>query len=197
MDELFLIPRAPVAMPRAYWLSEESTLSSQIVLIQPTPEEFTRVKNAIDSAKGGDFDMEIVNDLYGKDCMILPHRKYDLLTGEFRNMKDHRNYLGNDYEEWDPEKILAEAKFLHFSDWPMPKPWLSSSASQTKDVQPPCVQDKDGKEDCRARDIWLGFYSDFKERRKVCILFVVLVLDSKLTSAERLWHRCPQGQGPL
>jgi hypothetical protein len=120
--------------------------------------------------------MEIVNDLYGKDCMILPHRKYDLLTGEFRNMKDHRNYLGNDYEEWDPEKMLAEAKFLHFSDWPMPKPWLSASSGQIKDVQPECVKDKAGKEDCRARDIWLGFYSDFKERRKVCILFLVLVL---------------------
>ena len=170
MDELFLIPPAPVAMPRAYWLKENPTLSSQIMLIQPTEQEFSRVKAAIDSAKGGDFDMEIVNDLYSKDCLILPHRAYDLLTGEFRPAeKDHTNYLGNDYEEWDPEIMLKEAKFLHFSDWPMPKPWLHAAPSQEKDVQPECIKDKAGKEDCRSRDLWLGFYSDFKERRKnVC-----------------------------
>lgn len=172
MDELFLVPRAPVAMPRAYWLTEESTLSSQIMLITPTADEFARVKAAIDTAKGGDFDMEIVNQLYGRDCMILPHRQYDLLTGEFRS-KDHVPYLGNDYEEWDPDAILKEAKFLHFSDWPMPKPWLSASDGQTKQVQPECTKDKDGKEDCRARDIWLGFYSDFKKRREVDITIVV------------------------
>jgi hypothetical protein len=32
-------------------------------------------------------DMEIVNNLYGKCCLILPHRQYDLLTGEFRSDK--------------------------------------------------------------------------------------------------------------
>jgi alpha-N-acetylglucosamine transferase len=170
MDELFLLPTAPVAMPRAYWLSEESTLSSQLVLIQPTAEEFKRVTEAIDSAKSGEFDMEIVNNLYSRDCLILPHRRYDLLTGEFRNGGNHTNYLGNDYEAWDPEEVLREAKFLHFSDWPMPKPWLTASAGVQSEVQPKCVQDSEGKEDCRARDIWLRFYSDFKERREASLL---------------------------
>lgn len=171
MDELFLMPPAPVAMPRAYWLTEESTLSSQIVLIQPTKEEFTRIQNAINTAKGGEFDMEIVNNLYGKDCMIIPHRRYDLLTGEFRASKEkgHVPYLGNDYEEWDPDEVLKEAKFLHFSDWPMPKPWLPAGSVADK-TQPECTKDKAGKEDCRDREIWLGFYSDFKERRKVRIV---------------------------
>ena len=172
MDELFLMPSAPVAMPRAYWLTEESTLSSLLVLIQPTEQEFARIQKAIDSAKGGEFDMEILNQMYGKDCMIIPHRRYALLTGEFRKpeAKDHVHYLGNDYELWDPEKMLKEAKFLHFSDWPVPKPWLTASASVLESHQPKCIEGKDGKEDCRARDLWLGFYSDFKERRKVCLL---------------------------
>lgn len=171
MDELFLMPSAHVAMPRAYWLEKESTLSSQLVLIQPTDLEFTRIMKAVETAKGGHFDMEIVNDLYGKDCMIIPHRRYDLLTGEFRkpSTTDHIPYLGNDYELWDPEKMLAEAKFLHFSDWPMPKPWVSVSQSIVTEVQPPCVRDSVGKEDCKSRDIWLGFYSDFRERRKVSL----------------------------
>lgn len=166
MDELFLLPPSVVAMPRAYWL-EKPYLSSQLVLIQPSVEEFKRVKNAIDHATSGDFDMEIVNNLYGKDCMILPHRPYDLLTGEFRSKGQHQTYLGNEYEHWDPEKILAEAKFLHFSDWPMPKPWLPVSNSIMIETQPKCDTDSEGHEDCRARDLWQGFYSDFKERREV------------------------------
>jgi hypothetical protein len=166
MDELFLLPPCPVAMPRAYWL-EQPFLSSQIVLIQPSADEFARVKEAIDTAKGGDFDMEIVNNLYSKDCMILPHRRYDLLTGEFRSKGLHTNYIGNTYERWDPEVMLKEAKFLHFSDWPMPKPWLPADEATKTKTQPECETDSNGNEDCRARDIWLGFYSDFKQRRKV------------------------------
>ncbi|KAH8812977.1 glycosyltransferase family 8 protein [Xylogone sp. PMI_703] len=165
MDELFLLPPVPVAMPRAYWM-DQPFLSSQMILIQPSVAEFNRVKNAIDNASKSDFDMEIVNNLYGKDCMILPHRRYDLLTGEFRSQGQHLSYLGNDYEKWDPEKMLKEAKFLHFSDWPMPKPWIQATAAVTDDTKPKCDVDADGKEDCRARDMWLGFYSDFKKRRK-------------------------------
>jgi len=165
MDELFLLPPCPVAMPRAYWL-DKPYLSSQLVLIQPSVQEFKRVEDAINNAKGGDFDMEIVNDLYGKDCMILPHRKYDLLTGEFRSQGTHKSYLGNEYEKWDPEVMLKEAKFLHFSDWPMPKPWISASPNVQESTQPKC-ETIDGKEDCRAREMWNGFYSDFKARKKV------------------------------
>src|SRR2546423_991699 len=135
MDELFLLPPCPVAIPRAYWL-DKPYLSSQLVLIQPSAEEFTRVKDAIDHASGDDFDMEIVNKLYGKDCMIILHRRYDLLTGEFLSNGQHKSYLGNEYEHWDPEKMLKEAKFLHFSDWPMPKPWLPASSSTTSELQP-------------------------------------------------------------
>lgn len=165
MDELFLLPPCPVAMPRAYWL-DKPFLSSQLVLIQPSVQEFERIDNAIKSAKSGDYDMEIVNDLYGKDCMVLPHRRYDILTGEFRSKK-HRDYMGNEYETWDPEVALREAKFLHFSDWPMPKPWLSATQSVVDDVKPKCDQDSAGREDCRARDMWLGFYNDFRDRRRV------------------------------
>ncbi|EPE25282.1 Nucleotide-diphospho-sugar transferase [Glarea lozoyensis ATCC 20868] len=170
MDELFLLPPAPVAMPRAYWLKDHF-LSSQLALIQPSNNEFARVQEAILTASGGDFDMEIVNKLYGKDCMIIPHRPYTILTGEFRNNGSHRNYLGNEYETWDPETAIKEAKFLHFSDWPVPKPWYNASKSLIRDKQPVCKMSADsGVEDCRARDLWLGFYQDFKTRRQHVLL---------------------------
>ncbi|KAH8811513.1 nucleotide-diphospho-sugar transferase [Xylogone sp. PMI_703] len=165
MDELFLLPPCPVALPRAYWLEDkEYFLSSQIVLVQPSAMEFARVEKAIASAGPNDFDMEIFNNLYGKSAMIIPHRRYDLLTRAFR--EDHKlSYLGNEVEEWDPDQVLKEAKFLHFSDWPVPKPWIPNY-SLMDEHKPPCTDD--GK-NCRAQELWLGFYSDFAERReRVC-----------------------------
>ncbi|QKX63128.1 uncharacterized protein TRUGW13939_10296 [Talaromyces rugulosus] len=167
MDELFLLPSAPVGMPRAYWLNfAEPVLSSQLVLIQPSEFEFKRVMDAISSASSRDYDMEIVNNLYKDSAFILPHRPYNLITGEFRS-KQHSDYMGNSEEQWDPEKILHEAKFLHFSDWPVPKPWVPASPSVIQGKQPTCDMNLvTGHEDnCRARDIWLGFYDDFARRR--------------------------------
>nr|POE87707.1 glucose n-acetyltransferase 1 [Quercus suber]POF00915.1 glucose n-acetyltransferase 1 [Quercus suber] len=165
MDELFLLPSAPVAMPRAYWLEDEPTLSSQLVLVEPSTFEFDRILHAMDNLSSGDFDMEIVNHLYAKDCFIIPHRKYDLLTGEFRAEK-HRNYLGSEEEVWDPEKALDEAKFLHFSDWPVPKPWITAPDSLWQEHMPKCTLEN-GTKDCRNRDKWLWIYEDFKTRRKI------------------------------
>lgn len=130
MDELFLLPSSPMAMPRAYWLGfDKPILSSQIMLLQPSEFEFKRVFQGIENAKSNDYDMEIVNDLYKDSALILPHRPYDLLTGEFRNtdLDTHDRYLGNNEERWDPSAAFKEAKFLHFSDWPFPK---ASSISQ-------------------------------------------------------------------
>ncbi len=124
MDELFLLPPAPVAMPRAYWLGfDDRVLSSQIMLLQPSEFEFRRVVKHIETAASNDYDMEIVNTLYRDSALLLPHRPYNLLTGEFRNIEPntHDKYLGNDEEQWDPQAAYEEAKFLHFSDWPYPK----------------------------------------------------------------------------
>ena len=121
MDELFLLEPAWVAMPRAYWLGFEGRiLSSQLLLLQPSESEFDRVMKATQNAGDNDYDMDILNTLYQDSAMILPHRRYDLLTGEFRG-DNHQNYLRDDQQEWDPDAILKEAKYLHFSDWPLPK----------------------------------------------------------------------------
>ena len=166
MDELFLLPTAPVGMPRAYWL--DNTLSSQLVLIEPSDSEFARIEEAFQNRGGNDFDMEIVNDLYGKDCFIIPHRRYDLLTGEFK-AGEHYKYLGNKQEQWDPDKILEEAKFLHFSDWPYPKPWITAPQSSTDANKPKCHDVEGGGQDCRDQEAWVGFYDDFRKRRsEVC-----------------------------
>ncbi|KAI4594635.1 N-acetylglucosaminyltransferase [Pestalotiopsis sp. 9143b] len=165
MDELFLLPPCPVAMPKAYWLlPDNNVLSSQLLLVQPNTAEFDRVMNKMHEAGSNDYDMEIVNQLYINEAMILPHRPYDLLTGEFRS-SNHGKYLGSDNEVWDPVTVFNEAKFLHFSDWPIPKPWVSMMESEREEHQPKCVE-KDGVVDCSDRELWNGFYIDFTQRRK-------------------------------
>lgn len=103
-----------------------------------------------------------------ESCFIIPHRKYNLLSGEFR-AEDHEPYLGNDLEQWHPYAVRDEAKFLHFSDWPYPKPWIHASKSETEERQPKCREREGGELDCKDREIWLGLYDDFRERRvRVC-----------------------------
>lgn len=125
LDELFLLPPAPVAMPRAYWhFQDKWELSSQLLLVEPNEEEFARIMRVVSTAPTNKYDMDILNDMYNKSAIVLPHREYDLLTGEFKSRddkKDHSLFLGNDEEKWDPVKIRKQAKFIHFSDWPIAK----------------------------------------------------------------------------
>ncbi|KAB8264203.1 nucleotide-diphospho-sugar transferase [Aspergillus pseudonomiae] len=168
MDELFLLPPCPVAMPRAYWGNfDDRVLGSYIMLVQPSEFDFNRVMNAMDTASGSEYDMDILNHLYRDSALVLPHRPYGLLTGEFRS-NHHSAYLGNNIEVWDPEQVFMEAKFLHFSDWPVSKPWIRTPEPIIQENQPVCHKDPaSGAEDCRSRDLWLGFYSDFAQRREV------------------------------
>lgn len=168
MDELFLLPDCAMAMPRAYWLyPDKEILSSQLMLVRPSAAEFARVMARAEAGGGDDYDMEIVNYLYRDSALVLPHRPYDMLTSEFR-AETHAFYLGtDDPAAWDPVAAFNEAKFLHFSDWPVPKPWIHMSDSVRESMQPPCRGN--GTEKCVEREMWLGFYSDFANRRaRVC-----------------------------
>ncbi|KAF5020859.1 hypothetical protein F66182_7114 [Fusarium sp. NRRL 66182] len=166
MDELFLLPSAPVAMPQAYWMASGKALSSHVMLIEPSSIEFSRIMHKVKTAVAGEYDMEIVNQLYRDTALVFPHRRYALLTGEFRR-DSHAPYLGSDQELWDPAAAYSEAKLIHFSDWPILKPWEPLFDEQRLAYQPNCVRTTDGVEDCTARRIWNSLYSDFKQKRKV------------------------------
>lgn len=166
LDELFLLPRAPVAMIRAYWaLPEIRALTSLFILLEPSEVEFQRLMEG--KRRAGEYDMEILNQIYGDNAMVLPHRKYGLLSGEFR-AEIHTNYLGNSHDTWDPEQVLKEASLVHFSDWPLPKPWIMWPHNLIGDMTPRCKKGVEGQEwDCRDKRVWLGLYDDFRRRRKV------------------------------
>ena len=68
--------------------------------------------------------------------------------------------------------VLREAKYVHFSDDPLPKPWEHMSGKTMENMKPRCVGHPGENQDCRARDIWLELYRDFGERRKVSPRFM-------------------------
>lgn len=166
MDELFLIPSSPVAMPRAYWL-DQLFLSSQLVVIEPARIEWERMQEYMKKDNSG-FDMDILNTVYKDSCIVLPHHRYNMLSAEFRT-QDHTKYLGSD-EKWNGQQALEEAKFVHFSDWPLPKPWINAGEAAMAKQQPPC-KDGEGEPNCTDRDIWLELYREFSERRQVSYIF--------------------------
>jgi alpha-N-acetylglucosamine transferase len=188
IDALFFLPSAEAVLPRAYWL-EKPKLSSHIMVLQPSTMALKKIQKAIGEATRGTYDMEIINSLFGNECAILPHREYALLTGEFRTPDPKHMAFVDGKGEWDPAKVMQEAKFVHFSDYPFPKPWEETSAEEQEKVVPACVVDEKGKVDCRARDIWIELYKDFKARRKVRLDSLLGYLCKMIDSwaLERMW----------
>ncbi|GKT60957.1 glucose N-acetyltransferase [Colletotrichum tofieldiae] len=172
MDHYFLAPMAALAVPRAYWLTEKDTpvtkqvLSSHVMLLEPNRSRYEKVVR--EALRSGDFDMEVVNHMFKDSAMILPHRHLALLTGELRS-KDHKKYLAPDNdEEWDAMLEVSRAYLVHFSDWPLPKPWLPHSDAQWQASLPDCPKqdDKPDRPRCADRTIWSAIYMEFKEDRE-------------------------------
>lgn len=172
LDALFFLPKSEstpeIYLPRAYWL-QEPKMGSHIMLLSPSSYTFTKIQKSIQAADRNVYDMEIINSLFGNTCSLIPHREYGLLSGEFRS-QDHKGFLDGAVEgkeEWDPERVMKESKFVHFSDYPFPKPWEESTVKEQSETAPKCVPRADRTQDCGARDAWVGLYREFKERRKV------------------------------
>jgi len=179
LDDLFLLPKAAVAMPRAYWSENiPLPLTSLVVVLEPSVSEFRALINTTREMQPQDgrpkYDMDILNDRYANSAMVLPHQPF-LLTGEFRR-SGHTQYFGNSYQEWDPDAALAQARLVHFSYLPLPKPWVMWPFEGVKQMRPRCkfnpgTQHESG---CRDREIWLQLYDDFRKRRKdICKLLSV------------------------
>jgi hypothetical protein len=74
MDELFLLPSAPVAMPRAYW-EDEYFLTSLLLVIEPSEAEWKRVEYAMEHHEVNDYDMDILNKEDGQSAIVIPRQQ--------------------------------------------------------------------------------------------------------------------------
>ncbi|KAH7392613.1 nucleotide-diphospho-sugar transferase [Pyrenochaeta sp. MPI-SDFR-AT-0127] len=177
MDHYFLAPLSRLAVPRAYWLNDpdkasfaEQTLGSHIMLLQPDEYSYETIMNETKSS--GDFDMEVINHLFKSSAMILPHRRIALLTGEFRT-RDHRKYLSDEPNaEWNAMGEVSRSVLVHFSDWPLPKPWRSRTEQQWEAALPECNPEDDRDKEladrppCADRMMWTGLYSSYELAKK-------------------------------
>ncbi|MCJ1479102.1 N-acetylglucosaminyltransferase [Lambiella insularis] len=178
MDGLFMIPSARVAVTRAYWrLPAIKAFSSRFLLIEPSTAETSRLIAAAESTRlpRNELAMDVVNSVFEDSAMVLPHQQYGLISEEFR-VGDHRRFSGNDYEKWNPKRVLREASLVHFSDWPLPKPWVMWPRNLLQEKIPLCEINPgtDNEAGCESRDIWMALYGDFRKRRKdICALLSV------------------------
>ncbi|QSZ30667.1 hypothetical protein DSL72_000225 [Monilinia vaccinii-corymbosi] len=154
MDEVFLLPSAPVAMPYTYFGPPTNwAYSSHLLLLHPSTNLFQQVESAVLHASPDEQDMDILHTIFAPRILAMPSRPYHLLSAEFRR-RSHGEYLGNSHEVWDPEKMLHGAKYMHFSDWPIPKPWIQAAKDELNRYMPPCrASEWFGATDCRDRTV--------------------------------------------
>ncbi|CAR23651.1 glucose N-acetyltransferase [Lachancea thermotolerans CBS 6340] len=111
------------------------------------------------------------------EVLSLPFGSYGLLTGSIRN-EFHHTLMANDilgYErtkEKDQvplESLIKKSKYIHYSDYPMSKPWAYSSFDHLK-CNP---QDADAEsEDVKAEmcKCWNSVYQDYWDSKHFCTL---------------------------
>jgi alpha-N-acetylglucosamine transferase len=112
LDHLFLLPRGiGLAAPRVYWIKDQEFTSTMLV-IEPSEELWQKIDKELHPVKPDHFDMDILNDALGRDCLILPNI-YGLLNSHWENKNDLN--MGN-------LDVLKEKAYLaHFTA--VGKPW--------------------------------------------------------------------------
>ena len=164
MDHYFLAPLAPVALPRAYWLNEKDTniaqqiLGSHVMLIEPD-----------EAMHSESFDMEVMNRMFKDSAMTLPHRRLALQTGEFRKTDHSQYFAGEEETDWNAMAEVSRAFLVHFSDWPLPKPWLRHTKKQWEAALPECPDgqvEMDDRPNCADRVMWTRIYEDYRREKE-------------------------------
>lgn len=171
LDELFLYPAAPLAMPYIYFGRVNGWhFSTQLTLMTPSTTSFSRVSEAIKGAPATEYDSAILETLFRGQIIKIPQRPFAFLSGEYRRTS-HEHYIGNRWpKKWDPDRMLGEARLLHFADDPLPKPWVKASQDLVNRNMPSCRRSEwFGASDCRDREVWSKLYWDYADMRKaVC-----------------------------
>lgn len=135
LDDLFHLPPAPLALPRAYWIgdqpddttvgtlkhSERDWLTSALMVIEPSQKLYNELVEMFpghaNAHEGETADMEFVNRMAQGWATILPHRHYFVASGEFAH-QEHHHYLREKVskDDWNPWQEYRDLVYLHFSE---------------------------------------------------------------------------------
>ncbi|CAI4052302.1 glucose N-acetyltransferase SKDI_15G4570 [Saccharomyces kudriavzevii IFO 1802] len=118
-----------------------------------------------------------VRKLFEPEVLVLPFGRYGLLTGSLRNPQ-HYPMIFNDvlgYKTLDENggdvsrdlnDTVAYSKYIHFSDYPILKPWLYHSTKDFKCIVEGKAEDHDAE--LQACDIWNSIYASYIQSREIC-----------------------------
>ncbi|EJS41623.1 gnt1p [Saccharomyces arboricola H-6] len=119
-----------------------------------------------------------VRKYFKPEVLVLPFARYGLLTGSLRRPSQYSMIYndvlgyktlddnGNDISR-DLNDTVAQSKYIHFSDYPLAKPWYYQS---TKDFK--CnIEEKTTEEsepELQACNIWNSVYESYMQYREIC-----------------------------
>ncbi|AJT92724.1 AHL_G0052370.mRNA.1.CDS.1 [Saccharomyces cerevisiae] len=121
-----------------------------------------------------------VRKLFKPEVLVLPFARYGLLTGSLRNPR-HYSIIYNDvlgYKTLDNDgndipvglnDSVAYSKYVHFSDYPLAKPWNYPSMKEFE-----CIVKEEDAEDSKlehqACDLWNTVYASYIQSREICLV---------------------------
>lgn len=180
--------------------------ASHVIVLKPNKGIFQKLLNYVYNPwwwvitqrsklrKSNDFDMEVLNKFIDDNLHsggfrfgVIDHRIYGVLTGEFKEQWHSKflcdpellpfiNHRSND--GWNAFEVLEKIKLIHFSDEPIPKPWIAQdnlahyntfkiycqSGDMQKYHQTYPVNKPRLVEDCDSVEIWNWIRQQFEVR---------------------------------
>lgn len=150
-----------------------SDFTDAAVILTPGMDKATRLRDLAgevaiafeNSTRSGDsIGHEVLRLGLASDATILPRQKYILSTSDLQRIA--------------PEQLQSSLvqPLIHFSDPPLPKPWVMWPNSLMMQVRPKCAVESDTPREtgCEAREVWMKLYDDYRKRRRdVCGLLSV------------------------
>jgi alpha-N-acetylglucosamine transferase len=119
LDHLFLLPKGiGIAAPRSYWEDDPKKFTSALMVIDPSQEMWQRVDKELHPIKEGKYDMDILNDVFMRDCMLLPNN-YLVLNSHWEDETSETRLKNTGYSSLD--SLASQTHVLHFTA--LGKPW--------------------------------------------------------------------------
>lgn len=183
-DHLFNSITTDLALADAYYTAnEDNIVSSAFMVISPSQKLDRLLQSLIQSKSPNDYDMEIINQAYNMEGVLtttlFPYERYLLLTGIFRTPLARDKFLKGSSsrgtattpakvpeqdEAWNAKRVFQAASYIHFSDSPIPKPWVDDRGALLAQHGPKCMSLA-----CDEPEIWKNVYRMFKdEMRDLC-----------------------------